>query len=216
MIIIDSGEMIEDAEMRAEHLEQLKKGDFIWVSSLCPLFKTYSRNNDEYLGCDDGDSTEYDDRVFVLKGVSPTVYKPTKMAFVAKIANGERKDDVAYVFTDDIDSFDRGDFRFGQHIIMPHRHFKGYHDQTFYLDELDLSHGAIVRMEDVFFTKEDCLKRCRKLNTAYWSVRELKCIKKTLNSLKKQFNEFTKSDLFVDAKKQIENDLAGKKDPLDI
>lgn len=211
-----SSEMVEDAEMRAGHLEQLKKGDFIWVSSLCPLFKTYSRNNDKYLGCDDGDSIEYDDRVFVLKGVSPAVYKPIKMAFVAKIVNDAFKNDVAYVFTDDIDSFDHGDFRFGQHIIMPHRNFKGYHDQTFYLDELDLSRGTIVRMEDVFFTKEDCLKRCRKLNTAYWSVRELKCIKKTLNSLKKQFDEFKKSDLFVDARKQIENDLVRKKDPLDI
>ena len=101
--------MTEDIKERAEHLNDLKKGDFIWAVQEQPMFKTY----DGYLGYDFGDAdVDYDDSMHVFKSTTPMIYAPIKMLFVAKIFNGECKNDIAYVFSSDIDDFDRGDFRF--------------------------------------------------------------------------------------------------------
>lgn len=206
--------MEEKEKERAEHLKNLKKGDFIWVVCLHPIFKTYdsrsSMDNVRYLGYDSGDDdADYDDSIYVLKATSPTVYAPMKMAFVAKVINGECIDDVAYVFSSDMHEFEYGDFRFGQHIVRPHDHFRGYMNQFFYLDALQFKRGIEVNMKDVFFNEQDCIKECCKRNREYRSTREINLIGKTINSLKKQFETFKKSELFVDAKEQIEKDLNG-------
>ena len=197
--------MMDGIKEHAKHLEELKKGDFIWVVQEHPLFKTY----DGYLGYDCGDAdVDYDDSMHVLKGTSPTIYAPTKMAFVAKVINGEDKNDIAYVFSSDMHEFEYGDFRFGQHIIRPHDHVRGYKCQDFYLDALQFERGIEVNIKDVFFTEQDCIKECRNRNNTYQSGKEIRFIGKTLNSLKKQFEAFKKSELFVDAQKQIEKDIA--------
>ena len=196
--------MMDGIEEHAKHLEELKKGDFIWVVQEHPLFKTY----DGYFGYDSGDAhIDYDDSMHVLKGTSPTIYAPTKMVFVAKVINGEDKNDIAYVFSSDMHEFEYGDFRFGQHIVRPHDHFRGYKCQDFYLDALKFERGIEVNNKDVFFTEQDCIKECRNRNNTYQSSKEIRLIGKTLNSLKKQFEAFKKSELFVDAQKQIEKDL---------
>ena len=152
--------MEEKEKERAEHLKNLKKGDFIWVVYLHPIFKTYdsrsSMDNVRYLGYDSGDDdADYDDSIYVLKATSPTVYAPMKMAFVAKVINGECIDDIAYVFSSDMHEFEYGDFRFGQHIVRPHDHFRGYKSQFFYLDALQFERCIEVNMKDVFFNEQD-------------------------------------------------------------
>lgn len=202
-------------EGKIDRLEDLNKGDFIWVVQPQKLFKTYSSHGmdpSEYLGYDFGDEdVDYDDSIYVFKATSPTIYAPTKMAFVAKVINGECKDDIAYVFSSDMHEFKIGDFRFGQCIVRPHDHFRGYRSQYFYLDALQFERGIEVNMKDVFFNEQDCIKECRKRNNTYRATREIDAIGKTINSLKKQYNAFKKSELFVDAKKQIEKDLGIKK-----
>lgn len=208
--------MTEKEKERTEHLKNLKKGDFIWVVRLHPIFKTYGSrlpmDNTRYLGCSQGDEdADYDDSIRVIEAKSPEAYSPTKMAFVAKMINGECKDDIAYVFSSSMHDFEWGDFRFGQHIILPHDHFRGYKSQDFYLSAINFKNGITLSMKDVFFSEQDCIKECRKRNNAYHSCKTIDCIGKTLNSLKKQFNAFKKSDVYVDAKEQIEKDLDGNK-----
>lgn len=202
-------------EGKIDHLEDLNKGDFIWVVQPQELFKTYSSHgmdSSEYLGYGVGDEdVDYDDSIYVLKATSPTIYAPTKMVFVAKVINGECKDDIAYVFSSNMHDFEYGDFRFGQHIVRPHDHFRGYRSQYFYIDALQFERGIEVNMKDVFFTKQDCIKECRERNNTHRATREIDLIRKTINSLKKQYNAFKKSELFVDAKKQIEKDLGIKR-----
>lgn len=202
----------EESRERAENLKNLKKGDFIWVAQKYPIFKTYdsisSMDNKTYLGCSLGsEDSKYDDSIRVFEAKSPIAYSPTKMAFVAKVINGECKNDIAYVFSDDMHEFEWGDFRFGQYIIRPHDHFRGYKSQDFYLDVLQFERGIEINMKDVFFNKQDCIRECRKRNNSYRSTREMKLIGKTIASLKKQFDAFKKSEVMVDAKKQIEKDL---------
>lgn len=202
----------EESKERAENLKNLNKGDFIWVVEKHPMFQThsdnYASNPSKYLGYDSGsEDSNYDDSIYVFKATSPTIYAPTKMVFVAKVINGECKNDIAYVFSDDMHEFEWGDFRFGQHIIRPHDHFRGYKSQDFYLDVLQFERGIEINMKDVFFNKQDCIKECRKRNNSYSSSREITLIGKTISSLKKQFDAFKKSEVMVDAKKQIEKDL---------
>ena len=199
-----------------EHLKLLKKGDFVWVVEKHPMFQMYSDrcalNPSQYLGYDSGDyNVDYDDSIYTFKATSPTIYAQTKMVFVAKVINGECIDDIAYVFSSDMHEFKYGDFRFGQHIVRPHDHFRGYKSQYFYLDALQFERGIEVDMKDVFFNEQDCIKECRERNKKYRSTREINLIGKTINSLKKQFETFKKSELFVDAKEQIEKDLNGRK-----
>lgn len=208
--------MTEDIEERAEHLKCLKKGDFIWVVEDHPMFKMYDNycamDSSKYLGYDSGDEdADYNDSIYAFKATSPTVYAPTKMAFVAKFINGGCRNDIAYVFSSNMHDFECGDFRFGQHIIMPHDHFRGYKSQCFYLDALQLEHGVEIDMEDVFLNEQDCIKECRERNNKHMSIREIDLIERTINSLKEQFAAFKKSDIFIDHEKQILNDLHSTK-----
>ena len=112
---------IDGIKDKVEHLNLLKKGDFIWVVKEHPMFQMHRNihemDSSQYLGYDSGDvDADYNDSMYVLKATSPTIYAPTKMAFVAKVINGECKDDIAYVFSSDMHEFELGDFRFGQHI----------------------------------------------------------------------------------------------------
>lgn len=205
---------IDEIKDKVEHLNILKKGDFIWVVKEHPMFHMYRNicemDSSQYLGYDSGDANvDYDDSIYVLKATSPTIYAPTKMAFVAKVINGECKDDIAYVFSSDMHEFELGDFRFGQHIVRPHDYFRSckYKSQYFYLDALKFESGIEVSVKDVFFNEQDCVKECRERNRKYRSTREINLIGKTINSLKKQFETFKKSELFIDAKEQIEKDL---------
>lgn len=207
---------IDEIKDKVEHLNILKKGDFIWVVKEHPMFHMYRNicemDLSQYLGYDSGDvDADYDDSIYVLKATSPTIYAPTKMAFVAKVINGECKDDIAYVFSSDIHEFELGDFRFGQHIVRPHN-FRSYmyKSQYFYLDALKFESGIEVSVKDVFFNEQDCFKECRDRNREYRSIREINLIGKTINSLKKQFETFKKSELFIDAKEQIKKDLNGR------
>ena len=207
---------IDEIKDKVEHLNILKKGDFIWVVKEHHMFHTYRNicemDSSQYLGYDSGDANvDYDDSIYVLKATSPTIYAPTKMAFVAKVINGECKDDIAYVFNSDMHEFEHGDFRFGQHIVRMYGHFRGYKSQYFYLDALQFKCGIEVNMKDVFFNEQDCVKECCERNRKYRSTREINLIGKTINSLKKQFETFKKSDLFIDAKEQIEKDLNERK-----
>ena len=200
----------KESKERAENLKNLKKGDFIWVVQLHPLFKMYSNNGVTYFGCDPNENDDYDDSTRVIKASSPLIYAPTKMAFVAKMMNDECKDDIAYVFSSDMNDFEYGDFRFGQHIILPHEHFRGYKDQSFYFDAIRFEYNSVLHMNDVFFIRQQCIEECRERNNTYQSLKKMKFISKTLNSLKKQFNDFKKSEIFVDAYKQIHKDLNDK------
>ena len=207
---------IDGIKDKVEHLNLLKKGDFIWVVKEHPMFQMYRNihemNSSQYLGYDSGDvDADYNDSMYVLKAISPTIYAPTKMAFVAKVINEECKDDIAYMFSSNMHEFEIGNFKFGQHIVRSYNHFRGYKSQYFYLDALKFESGIEVSVKDVFFNEQDCIKECRERNRKYRSTREINLIGKTINSLKKQFETFKKSDLFIDAKEQIEKDLNERK-----
>lgn len=194
----------------ADKLKSLKKGDFIWVASDESLFKTYSWSCSDkcyqYLGYDPGDAdADYDDRMYCIEVASvPLVSKPVKMVLVGKFTNSIESWDVGYVFSSDLHDASNGNYYFGQHILTPYDPWFGDH-KSFYLKESRFGKDISMKVENVFFTEEECIKECRERNNK--NSRKIDLIKKTVNFMKKQLKDFMTSELYIDHEKKIANDL---------
>ena len=197
-------------------LMSLKKGDFIWAVSDESLFKTYdfSLCNERCicLGYDPGNpDADYDDSMYCFEMADvPKVSKPVKMVLVGKLINDEKQFDIGYVFISSLYDADIGQYNFGQHVLIPLHSFKAWHDRRFCLDDARLDHCISLKLDDVCFSEAECIAECRERNNMRGSIRKMKLISKTINSMKKQLKEFMESELVVDHEKLVADDLKVK------
>ena len=195
----------------ADKLKSLKKGDFIWVASDESLFKTYSWSCSDkhykYLGYDPGDpDVNFDDSMHCIEIASvPLVWKPVKMVLVGKFTNSIESSDISYAFSSELSDASRGHYFIGQHILTPYSPWFSYDDKNFYFKHIALDKDIAIKVDDVFFTEEECIKECRKRNNK--NSRKIDLIKKTVNSMKKQLKDFMTSELYIDHEKKIKEDL---------
>ena len=191
-------------------LMSLKKGDFIWAVSDESLFKTYSLSCSDkchkYLGYDPGDDVDYDDSMHCIEIASaPLVSKPVKMVLVGKFTNSIESSDVSYAFSSELYDASKGHYFIGQHILIPYNPWFSYNDKNFYFKHIALDKDIAIKVNDVFFTEEECIKECRERNNK--NSRKIDLIKKTVNSMKKQLKDFMTSELYIDHEKKIVDDL---------
>lgn len=188
-------------------LLDLKPGDEIWTCKLSPVFST----NDGYFGSYSwGDS--YDPwTIHCIEGKSPTVFKPVKLFYEGRFDAAEVSSSKMFVFASSLSPTSFSNERF----MLP-LYYEGYKMPGLQIDAKVFDHlildKQLLRFDRVHFTKDECLKKCRDLNSSWQFSSGIgaygKWYMKTLNKMKKELFECMKAEWVVDPRKQIEKDLA--------
>ena len=173
-------------------LLNLKTGDEIWTCMRFPVFSTKNGYFGHYFWGDDYNPWE----IYCIEGKSPTVFKPMKIFYEGRFANCLNP-------TASCDRF-----------MLP-LYYEGYKPPELRVDAKIFDHLVsdehLLRFDRVHFKEEDCLEKCRKLNSSWQFCSGIgaygKWYMKTINKMKKELAECMKAEWIVDPKKKIEEDL---------
>ena len=186
--------------------------DYVWAAIEVNLFKTYGG----YFGKYEKPFRDTSYSINCIEGKSPKIYKLKKLMYLGYFEAKNTRDKV-YVFSD---KFEDNDLSFSGY-ILPYEHgYRGAYDFrkppkiSSEIFTRNFKYDRVLDLDLIAFTENEGLKICREYNR-HWRndmrykdfLEEGKYIKKTLNSMLKQLNEFMTSEYFVDHEKEIEKDL---------
>ena len=188
-------------------LLNLKTGDEIWTCMRFPVFSTENGYFGHYTWGDDYDPYH----IYCIEGKSPTVFKPVKLFYEGRFDADKSVCSKVFVFANCLNptsSYDR--------FVLP-LYYEGYKpsgldiDAKTFANIIDDKH--LLRFDWIHFTEEECLKKCRELNSNWHLCSGIgaygKWYMKTINKMKKELAECMKAEWVVDPEKQIKKDLNG-------
>lgn len=186
-------------------LLNLKTGDEIWTCMRFPVFSTEDGYFGHYTWGDDCDPYH----IHCIEGKSPTVFKPVKLFYEGRFDAAESIGSRVFVFANCLNPTSSCD-RF----MLP-LYYEGYKPPELQVDAKIFDHLVsdkhLLRFDRVHFKEEDCLEKCRKLNSSWQFCSGIgtygKWYMKTINKIKKELAECMKAEWVVDPKKKIEEDL---------
>lgn len=195
-------------ENNSENLRKIlnfKPGDEIWTCMRFPVFSTENGYFGHYFWGDDYSPWE----IHCIEGKSPTVFKPMKLFYEGRFDAIESIGNNLFVFANcrnPTTSYDR--------FILP-LYYNGYKPPELKVDAKIFDHlisdTQLLRFNWIHFTEEECLKKCRKLNSSWQFCSGIgaygKWYMKTINKMKKELAECMKAEWVVDPEKKIEEDL---------
>lgn len=132
---------------------------------------------------------------FVLEGKSPKVYVPKELSYFGKVKNGLNENDVTYVLRDK---------ELNQFYYNPHRYYEEpFKDKAFYLQKVL---ARSIDEHSLFFTKEEAVEECKKLNKNRLGEDFWKNLGKTLNSMKSRLKEFIDNGYALEEKQDDDDE----------
>jgi hypothetical protein len=191
-------------------LNNLKTGDEIWSCHLSPVFSTNDGYFGHYFWGNDYDPWE----IHCIEGKSPTVFKPMKLFYEGRFDADSSGYGKLFVFATSLEPTSFNSDRY----VLPF-YYDGYKPPRKL--ELDakmfdsiVDPKRLLRFERVEFTREECLKKCRELNSSWHWCSGIgaygKWYMKTINKMKKELSECMKAEWVVDPEVQIKKTLNGE------
>lgn len=188
-------------------LLNFKPGNEIWFCKLSQVFST----SDGYFGNYSwGDS--YDPwRIHCIEGKSPTVFKPMKLFYEGRFDAAGVSSNKVFVFASSLRPTSFTSERF----MLP-LYYEGYKPPELQIDakvfDQLIPNKQLLRFDRVHFTEEECLKKCRDLNSNWQFSSGIgaygKWYMKTLNKMKKELAECMRAEWVVDPEEQLKKDLS--------
>ena len=207
---------MKETAKNTKKLMSLKVGDPIWTAVKEPVFTMHGDSmHRTYFGHYTWGDPYEPWEISCIEGKSPTVFKPAKLFYEGRFDASTSPNEKLFVFakcTNPTCSRDR--------YVLPF-YYSGYRAPG-----LDLSAKTIdglingkncLQLDWIEFTREDCLKKCRELNSNWHFCSGIgtygKWYMKTINHMKKELSECMRAEYVVDPKEEIEKDLnASRKD----
>lgn len=191
-------------------LLDLKLEDEIWACRRFPVFSTENGYFGHYFWGDNYDPYE----INCIKGESPTVFKPVKLFYEGRFDAVGSLGNILFVFAtckNPTSSYDR--------LVLP-LYYEGYKPPGLDIDAKTFANiiddKQLLRFDWIHFTEEECLKKCRELNSSWHWCSGIgaygKWYMKTINKMKKELSDCMKAEWVVDPEKQIKKDLNGAAD----
>lgn len=187
-------------------LLSFKPGNEIWFCKLSSVFST----SDGYFGHYFWGDSYNPWQIHCIEGKSPTVFKPMKLFYEGRFDAAEVSSNKVFVFTSNLSPTSFTSERF----MLP-LYYKGYKPPELQIDaevfDQLIPNKQLLRFDRVHFTEEECLKRCRDLNSNWQFSSGIgaygKWYMKTLNKMKKELAECMKAEWVVDPEEQLKKDL---------
>lgn len=191
--------MTKDAS-NINKLNNLKIGDEIWTCMRFPIFSTSNGYFGHFIWGDNYNPYE----ISCIEGKSPTAFKPLKIFYEGRFDAVESSSDVLFVFAsckNPTSEYDR--------FVLP-LYYEGYKSPELKIDARVFANiiddKRLLRFNWIHFTEEECLKKCRKLNSSWQFCSGIgaygKWHMKTINKMKKELAECMKAEWVVDPKKK--------------
>lgn len=187
-------------------LLNFKPGNEIWFCKLSKVFSTSDGYFGHYFWGDRYDPWE----IHCIEGKSPTVFKPMKLFYEGRFDAAEDPINKVFVFAKSLSPTSSASERF----MLP-LFYEGYKSPELKIDAKVFDHlipdKQLLSFDRVHFTEEECLEKCRDLNSNWHSSSGIgaygKWYMKTLNKMKKELAECMKAEWVVDPEKQLEKDI---------
>ena len=199
-----------------DRLLSLKLGeDTVWAAVKTPVFRTHDGYFGHYMH---GDPDDPDDSwtTDCIRGESPDVFKPTEMTYVGRFEIPNNKSNYLFAFSDKYGA----SLRYHGYVmpwyrinVDPLSAAKTLSAETFCAI---LCEKNRIDFDKTFFSREECVVKCRDLNRNYCisdAVGSLgKWYEKTLDDMRRQLDECLNSDWIVDPVEKLKNAVKGKGD----
>ena len=190
-----------------KRLLDLKPGDKIWACKLSSVFSTSNGYFGHYSWGDNYDPWT----IYCIEGKSPTVFKPVKLFYEGRFDAVEVSNSKMFVFASSLNPTSFSNERF----MLP-LYYEGYKPSGLHIDakcfDQLISDKQLLRFDSVHFTEEECLKKCRDLNSNWQFSSGIgaygKWYMKTLNKMKKELAECMRAEWVVDPEEQLKKDLS--------
>lgn len=187
-------------------LLNFKPGDKIWACNLSTVFSTSDGYFGHYFWGDNYNPWQ----IHCIEGKSPTVFKPMKLFYEGRFDAAEVSSNKVFVFANSLNPTSFTTERF----ILP-LYYEGYKPAKLEIDAKIFNdlvcNKQLLRFNRVYFTEEECLKKCRDLNSNRQFSSGIgiygKWYMKTLNKMKKELSECMKAEWVIDHKSKINQDL---------
>ena len=197
--------MTDNAE-NINRLLSLKTGEKIWSCNIFPVFSMSDGYFGHYMWGDDYSPWE----IHCIEGKSPTVFKPIELFYEGRFDAVGSSGNKLFVFSTSLCPTSFGNERF----VLSLYH-EGYKPPELKIDAKVFDHlipdKQLLSFDRVHFTEEECLEKCRDLNSNWHSSSGIgaygKWYMKTLNKMKKELAECMKAEWVVDPEKQLEKDI---------
>ena len=197
-------------EKNTENLKVMlnfKSGDEIWACMRFPVFSTENGYFGHFFWGDNYNPYE----IHCIEGKSPTAFKPQKIFYEGRFDAVGSSSNVLFVFAsckNPTSGYDR--------FVLP-LYYEGYKPPELEIDARTFANiiddKRLLRFDRIHFTEEECLKKCRELNSSWHWCSGIgaygKWYMKTLNKMKKELSECMRAEWVVDPVEQVKKDLAG-------
>lgn len=198
--------MTDNAE-NINRLLSLKTGEKVWSCNIFPVFSMSDGYFGHYSWGDDYSPRE----IHCIEGKSPTVFKPMKLFYEGRFEAVGSSGNKLFVFATSLYPTLFSNERF----VLPH-YYEGYKPAKLEIDAKIFNdlvcNKQLLRFDRVHFTEEECLKKCRDLNSNWHFSSGIgaygKWYMKTLNKVKKELAECMKAEWVVDPVEQVKKDLS--------
>lgn len=188
-------------------LLSLETGAEVWTCKLSPIFSMHDGYFGHYAWGDDYDPWT----INCIEGKSPTVFKPMKIFYEGRFDAVGSSCDKVFVFATCLNptSFS------SERLVLP-LYWEGYRPPKLEVNarlfDSIVDRKQWLSIDKIFFTKEECLSKCRDLNLSWSSSSGIgaygKWYMKTLNKMKKELAECMKAEWVVDPVEQVKKDLS--------
>lgn len=187
-------------------LLDFKPGNEVWACKYSQVFSTSDGHFGHYFWGDSYDPWQ----IHCIEGKSPTVFKPVKLFYEGRFDAAEVSSNKVFVFASNLSPTSFSNERF----MLP-LYYEGYRPPELQVDakvfDYLIPDKQLLRFDRIFFTEEECLKKCRDLNSNWQFCSGIgaygKWYMKTLNKMKKELTECMKAEWVVDPKEEIKKDL---------
>jgi len=188
-------------------LLSFKPGNEIWFCKLSQVFSTSDGHFGHYFWGDSYDPWQ----IHCIEGKSPTVFKPMKLFYEGRFDAAEDSSNKVFVFASCLNPTSFTSERF----MLP-LFYEGYRPSKLQIDakvfDQLIPNKQLLSFDRVHFTEEECLKKCRDLNSNWHFSSGIgaygKWYMKTLNKMKKELSECMKAEWVVDPEEQLKKDLS--------